>query len=391
MKRLTWVILCFAIAVHLSFLLSLKLGFWNSFFNDTAPYARGQGGDFFVFYSSAKFLLEGKSIYSFPAHPSVPYSYAPYIYLPHMILIAVPFALLPPAAAYWLWVVFAEGLLCLCIYITYRIARKANHPYPWLGAVPWLAFTPVYLDLYLGHVELMLALAFMLLIWGQVQGKDHWSYWGWNLSVFTKIITLPFAFAFLRLRKTLWVLLTLGLTFIPFIIYLSFYHAGHLPIQYQIRIRSFARAFAGAPNFMVLLNLWGLPDGIIIFLKFFLLGLGLTFTLAKEVEPIDNWALWITSFLLIYGFTWEHHYLMLLPFLAFYLLRPKTRWLWGVYLFLALPTPYIFFKQREIYDGIYYLSKVVPLWAFYFYILKRHWQAPTRWLYFDSFLKKAGG
>lgn len=391
MKRIIITILILSILVHISFLLSLKQGFWNPFFNDTAPYMKGQGGDFFVFYSSAQYMLEGKSIYSFYEHPSVPYSYAPYVYLPHLILIiGIPITLFSPWVSYWLWVALSEGLLLLCAYLTYRMAKKWNHPYPWLGAVPWLVFTPVYLDLYLGHVEIILAFFFMLLLWGQSQGKKFLAYLGWTGGLFIKFFTLPFAFAFLRQKMARWVLLTLALTLLPFLIYLAFFDPEHLLNIYQIRFRSFARAYAGAPNFLVLLDLWGATPGILFLVKFFIVGLGVMLSLAKEVEPADNWSLWMASFLLVYGFLWEHHYLMLLPFLVFYLIRQKDPWLWGVYLLLALPTPYIFYREKKIYDSIYYLSKALPLLAFYAYILGRHLRAPTRWLYFDRALQKVG-
>lgn len=388
MKRITFIIFILTILINISFLLSLKFGFWNSFFYDTSPHMQGQGCDFFVFYSAAKFMQEGKNIYTLNLHPSVPYATGPFIYLPYLILLlGIPLSFFSPWGAYYLWVALSEGLLLLCSWMTYQTARKLQYPYPWLGAALWLAFTPVYLDFYLGHVELIIGLFLMLIIWGETHGQKFLSYGGWTFAFLVKIFFLPFAFVFLRQRKTLWVILTLGLAVLPFI-YLFFFQPELFRKFLQPRLQRIGQGAAGAPSLMVLLDLWTLPVIVLFLVKFFILSLTLLLTLAKEVKPIDNWSLWMASFLLTYGYVWEHYYLMLLPFLAYYLLKQEGPWLWGVYVLLALPTPYIFYQQRQIYDPLYYLSKVAPLTAFYILVLTKHLRAPKKWLYFDGLLQR---
>jgi hypothetical protein len=111
-------------------------------------------------------------------------------------------------------------------------------------------------------------------------------------------------------------------------------------------------------------------------------GLALALTLLdRHPDPVLHIGLWMSAFFLIYHHIWEHHYVMLLPILVVLYLQNRFRWIWVVYVLIALPTPYYpidpqgqvavldamrWTPIRPLWqDLVYHASKALPALALY--------------------------
>jgi len=417
-----------ALLLHISFLLSLKWGFLNPLFHDP-NHTYGPGADFFAIYQAGHNALNGTSLYvnleaeAAQGDLAVPYFY-PFRYLPIVAYtLGAALTLFEPYRAYHLWIIFYEILLGLNIFLTWRISPDRKTAL--LATALWLAFSPYYLELYMGQFSFLMGTFIFLMGYGHLTGKLRLWDMTWMASVLLKLNTLlitPLLLRMKRIRPIIGVLLLILLSSAPY--FLKFpadlplfldnlklsgtfgenFHSGNHGLQALLYNTIFRyRGLSGSDSIRILYPVT-LP------LILLILGVsGLLTLLPGKLNVIENLALWMSVYFLIYKHVWEHHYVMLLPALVLLYvqmgdshdlasLRPSSPQgrgapgrdlrrglLLGIYVLLALPTPFYFFNRpgtEGIYDPslywsrledfLHHLSKPLPVGLLYGYLVYAH-------------------
>lgn len=291
-------------------------------------------------------------------HQTVPYSY-PFRYLPSVAYtVGLPLNLLSAWPAYWAWVAVNELLLLTNVYLTWRYASGPRLRL--LGSAMWLAFTPVYLEFYMGQFSFLMATLFFWIGLGFARGSSFMTNVPWAVSVVVKTNSLVLFPVWLRMRRYLALLAVLGFAAalnIPYFLlkegsfdawkgnFSGFLgdeqapgNAGALGLRSLLSvIQSLANerpglaldigaAIAGAPVWVPMI-----------------VGLSALATFApRRFDAVSALGLWVATYFLIYKDVWEHHYVMLLPVLVLLVIlkRQLASLAFFVYLLVALPTPY---------------------------------------------------
>ena len=345
--------------IHVFFLAALGTDLLRPLFNDASHTRRGF--DFGVFYLAGQALSEGRDIYSVSGAFG-------FRYLPAFALIASLFAHFQPLTAYLLHLGCTELFLATNLYLTWRWVEE---PRRGLSLFMWLAFSPYFLELYMGQVSFWAASLLFWLIVGLHRGQKWTTGFSWAGALLVKPNALILAPALLRLRA--WRVLALGLlagllSSLPyFLLYpdslAAFFaanvhgalvqgaltHAGNLGLQGGLV--SVVAQLAGRP-LAELTTLADLPltgRAVIYGSQAAILGAALVATWrGREALPLI--ALWMCTFFLVYKDVWEHHYVFLLPVLVgLYAHSGSPKLLW-IFTLIALPTPFIFF---DIEPGVY--------------------------------------
>ena len=345
--------------IHAFFLAALGTDLLRPLFNDASHTRRGF--DFGVFYLAGQALAEGRDIYSVSGAFG-------FRYLPAFALIASLFAHFQPLTAYFLHLCCTEIFLATNLYLTWRwVAEPRRGP----ALFMWLAFSPYFLELYMGQVSFWAASLLFWLIVGLHSDRKWTASFCWAGALLVKPNALILVPAFLRLR--VWRVLILGLlagllTSLPyFLLYpdslAAFFatnihgtpvqgaltHAGNLGLQGGLV--SVVAQLAGRP-LAELTTLADLPfagRAVIYGSQATILATALVATYrGRDVLPLL--ALWLCTFFLVYKDVWEHHYVFLQPVLvALYAHSGSPKFLW-IFTFIALPTPFVFF---DIEPGVY--------------------------------------
>jgi hypothetical protein len=98
--------------------------------------------------------------------------------------------------------------------------------------------------------------------------------------------------------------------------------------------------------------------------------------------------LWMSGFFLVVFTTWEHHYVLLLPVMVLLYLRTKNGLVLIIYFFLALPTPFIFYRSMTIESWLYFASKGLPALALFLMVLKENFKESADRKGVSSFLDR---
>ena len=345
--------------IHAFFLAALGTDLLRPLFNDASHTRRGF--DFGVFYLAGQALAEGRDIYSVSGAFG-------FRYLPAFALIASFFAHFQPLTAYFLHLCCTEICLAANLYLTWRWVAE---PRRGLALFMWLAFSPYFLELYMGQVSFWAASLLFWLIVGLHSDRKWAAGFCWASALLVKPNALILVPAFLRLR--VWRVLILGLlagllTSLPyFLLYpdslAAFFatnihgtpvqgaltHAGNLGLQGGLV--SVVAQLAGRP-LAELTTLADLPfagRAVIYGSQATILVAALVATYrGRAALPLI--ALWMCTFFLVYKDVWEHHYVFLQPVLvALYAHSGSPKFLW-IFTFIALPTPFVFF---DIEPGVY--------------------------------------
>ena len=372
LKRTSWLLLAVAGALHLGLLIGWR---WQlplvPYFFDATVLSGGRGLDFYSIYQAGYNARHGWDIYEGdPARVEivVPY-FTPYRYLPVVAYtLGAGLSLLPPLTAYKAWVVIVELTLLACAALTWRRTRGD----PDLAAVltaMWLAFTPFYLELFMGQFSLVqgaLLLGMLLAVAAPPRTAAEPPLTAerarlldglWLASVLWKINTVIFAPLWLRLgrwRAVVVLGLVVAATTVPY--FLAFpahardlllnnfgnrvaaHELGNLGFR-QLVFEALAALGAGAAVQQV--AQWAVV-GLVG-------GLSLWLTWRQPGAPVAALiSLWLAAFFLASPQVWEHHYVMLLPaIIVAYRARPG--WvLAGLWLLLALPTPFGFIGLQPV-------------------------------------------
>ncbi len=364
--------------LHVSFLLSLQTGWWDTWFHDSVPTVHKRGTDFFAIYVSAHELVRGRTIYpvenlpdyqdfvknlpeeqktrwKISGEPQTDYSkivpyFDPYRYLPVAVLVGIPFSLMKPWVAYWTWIVVYEILFFGCILMLghrFGTMRKLH-----VAAALYLFFTPWYPEIYLGQFSFMqsfLILGSIVPIGGEACHGGRY----WVASVLWKIntiICLPSVIKWRLWTPIKWLVIILVVTSVPYFIW----HPADFLKFFMINFRAPGPADSGNFGFLGLISkiFMGVNNGedtparlavqYISIVVFILIGLWATFR-AQRYRFAQSVCMWIAMYFLIYSDVWEHQYVMLLPLIAFLYLRRPTLALWIIWFLLAAPTTYKIF------------------------------------------------
>jgi hypothetical protein len=156
-----------AAGLHLLGWIALRAHWLAPLFNDSV-HRFGPGADFFALYQAGYSALHGQSIYRFiPGHTIIPYAY-PFRYLPIAAYTAgALLTLVPPAAAYALWLGLCELCLLYNVSITHR--RCGGGTRGALLAALWLLFAPYFLELWVGQFTFLLG---CMLFWSVLAWED---------------------------------------------------------------------------------------------------------------------------------------------------------------------------------------------------------------------------
>ena len=235
----------------------------------------------------------------------------------------------------------------------------------------WLAYSPYFLELYMGQVSFWAASLLFWLIVGLHSGRQWTASCYWAGALLIKPNALILSPALLKLR--VWRVLVLGLlvgllTSLPyFFLYpdslaaflaANIYgapvqgaltHAGNLGLQGGLV--SIVAQLAGRP-LAELTTLADLPFAgrAVIYGSQAAILVAAAVATYRGRDTLTLLALWMCTFFLVYKDVWEHHYVFLLPVLVgLYAHSGSPKLLW-IFAFIALPTPFILF---DIEPGVY--------------------------------------
>lgn len=389
--------------IHAFFIFALFSDALRPLFNDTSHTRRGF--DFGIFYLAGQALAAGRDIYSVQGAFG-------FRYLPAFALIAGRFfALFQPLTAYFLHIGITELLLAINLWLTWRwTAGPRRGP----ALFMWLAYTPYFLELYMGQVSFWAAALIFWLMVGLERGQGRLTGLFWAGALLVKPNALILVPGLLRLRAFRILGLGLGIGLLSSLPYFLLYpdsftsfvqtntqgghikgaltHAGNLGLQGGLV--SLVAKLADRP-LAELTTLADLPrvGRIAIYLSqaAILLAAVVASLRYRPDDPIQLLALWLCTFFLIYKDVWEHHYVFLLPVLiALYIQSNASKFLW-IFAFIALPTPFVFFDvepgtygaidpEREWGIGTslaYRSSKLIPLGYLWFGLCRQRFPTPT--------------
>ncbi len=348
--------------IHAAFLAAFGTDLVRSLFNDASHTRRGF--DFGVFYLAGQALAEGRDIYSVSGAFG-------FRYLPAFALVARLFAYFQPLTAYFLHLCCTELLLAANLYLTWRWVEQ---PRRGVALFMWLAFSPYFLELYLGQVSFWAASLLFWLIVGFHSGRPWVASLCWAGALLVKPNALILAPALLRLRA--WRVLVLGLlvgllTSLPYFLLhpdslATFFtaniyrapvqgaltHAGNLGLQGGLV--SVVAQLARQP-LAELTTLADLPliGRLVIYCAQAAILVAALVATYRGRDALPLLALWMCTFFLVYKDVWEHHYVFLQPVLvALYARSGCFKFLW-VFALIALPTPFVFFDvEPRVYGPI---------------------------------------
>lgn len=368
-SRRTWyIVLTAAVIVHGAFLLSLRFGFLDPLFNDST-HRLPRGVDFYAVYQKAHEYSIGKSLYTDVdyrdrVHFVVPYCAPHYRYLPSWgWFMSITFCRMEARSAYWLWVVLCEAMLLVCLWM---FLRRTDDPVRRAGFVAiWLCYSPFYLELFVGQFTFM-ATALITLSLLAFEDKREWRGAVWlTLSIALKYVGVFLLAPLFLLGKWRQVLAIVGAVAVILLLYFvpnpgdwsyftgvatygtpNQFHAGNLGLQgllgnvFKALPYDLREAAAGTAIRFFLLRV--IPGLVVLFL------LWVTWRYRSEKNFIPLCLLWLTAYFLIGTDVFEHHHVILLPVFAFAWLKRPSRWLWVFYVWIALPTIFVFVDIHEL-------------------------------------------
>ena len=164
------------LALHIAFLFALFGDWLRPFFNDASHTRRGF--DFGVFYLAGQALAQHRDIYA--VEGAFGYRYLPVFAQTFGRL----YALVAPLPAYVLHLCIGELLLAANVWLTWRLCSQ-----PLLRAravCMWLAFSPYFLEMYIGQVSFWAASALYWLMAALRENRPYRQAAIWATSILIK-------------------------------------------------------------------------------------------------------------------------------------------------------------------------------------------------------------
>lgn len=364
-----------ALVLHLLFLANLA-GAFRGVLRDRAPFGidrlfndpthtLGLGADFFQFYQSGYDARQGWSIYQArtPEAPRglvVPYQYGNH-YPPFVAYaIGVPLSFLRPWTAYWTWVALQVAVTWFIALWSYQLADR-----PSVGcaaAAMWLAYTPWYVDAYMGQINILMAAGLFGLVLAYERDRPWRGATVYTVLTVIKLFPLLFAPVFARFREWRTLLLCaagLVLTFVPYFAFrpddwrFFLNWAGATDVS-PLAITS------GNLGLKVLLFHLTHSQAFVRMVGYAFVGVSLMVTFVSPSRDLRLYiGLWVCTFFFIQTFVWEHHYMILVPVLVLLYLREPRPVFLVFFAWLAVPTLFVFFDVPELGRRVY----PEPRWA----------------------------
>ena len=433
--RRNWGVALFGVAVllHLLLLGSLFWEYLNPLFGDSDLHP--QGTDFFAVYEGGRNAIEDRSLFFYDPQDtsSTPY-HTPYRYLPGLAyVVGVPSNAVPAWWAYWAWVACTELLLVLTVYGTWRIAGRGNVAL--VAAAMWMAFTPYFVELYMGQFSFVMAVALFWTGVGVARGERALAAVPWIASLVTKsssavlvplfvrlgwwrplggaalvvaLALLYFAFRPGEVDYFLWLNSsgTIGETQIGLLELEPSERQDFFYVDQDVRFFHYQPGELGAVAFLTNSLLTRdsastmVPSAYTGTLAAAVVISSLVATfLARRNDALALFAIWSSVLFLIYP-VWEHHYVMLLPALVLLVVqRPGLRaWTLLAFVFVAAPTPYwlmnnvwntgpappsgMLISPQEVWPAwgviLYHGVKAVPVFVFWAFLVTRELRSGLR-------------
>ena len=341
--------------LHASFFISIRTGWWDTYFVDSARFESRKATDFFAIYLAGHELLRGRTIYTIERErpeykEAVPY-FDPFRYLPVAAYLGVPLNALSPWAAYKLWIIFYEFLFFISIlWLGHHIGTmRGMH----VAAALYLFFTPWYPEIYMGQYSFLQSVLILGMLISAANGQFTRAGGWWAASVLWKLntgICLPAILRWRLWKPILWLMGILVVTCGPYFIF----HPDDIVKFFLINFREPGPAFAGNFGFQGLIaKIFHTATGneeypaqyatqYITMAVFILISLWATIR-AKQNKLTETLCLWVAAYFLVYIDVWEHQYVMLLPVIAILYLKRPGIVPWLIWFVLACPTTYKYF------------------------------------------------
>ncbi len=360
--------------VHLALLLLfLKSPYLSPLSNDTSVCL--QSSDFYAVYGAGKYAIKGESVYK-----DYPHSY-PFRYLPiAAYIIGIPLSLLPEKQAPLVWTIFYEILLCLNIFLTFKLAKSYKNFL--VATLIWLFFMPYYIEVYMGQYSFFVATSLWVMVFLFYKKKVKLSQFFWAVSVIIKMNTLILIPLWFKIRRFISTGIILSIIILTSFVYFSKYPQDiyKFAVNFESPLSSTLQ-WGNLGLFAFFYNLT-YPSSLIKPFSFLILLLTVLALINSKTEKTDSFlpsfSLLISSYFLSYQHVWEHHYVLMLPVLIGSYLIKRDKVALYVAILLALPTPYALLKTDENLRSIYHASKIVPVIFYYLYLLSKvHFRKKT--------------
>jgi len=303
---------------------------------------------------AAKAILAGKNIYSF----------GDINYPPPSLFLFLPFSFLPLFWSQLIWSLLSLVCLGTSILISLKILDQKVSLFTWFWITPLVLLSfPVKWTLGMGQMNNLILLLMVLSFFFYKKKKEDWAGVFLGLAISFKIVPFFLVLLFFLKRK-LKIVLTSFLTTLALFLLSGLFFGLNLISDYFLKVvpKTFGpagkeiyynQAISGFVSRIIfdfslqslLTNLLALA--IVAFTSFALVR-------RNKVTDLD-YALVITTFLLISPFSWQHHFVWLLfPFLAalVWLQQRKKTLGWKLLLALAYFLVAINIKQPDLLLGI---------------------------------------
>ena len=321
----------------------------------------------------------------------VPYQYGNH-YPPFVAYaIGVPLTLLSPWPAYAAWVALMCVLTWGAAIWSYRLAES-----PAVGCVAAamrLAYTPWYVDVYMGQINILMAVGLFALVRAFERDRPWRAALTFTVLTIIKLFPLLFGPVLLKFRRWRALLVCaagLALSFVPYFLaypddwrfFSSWATAGDVsPLALT----------SGNHGLKVLLFHVTQTQVVPRMVGYFVLAFGVMLTGLSRSRDLRLYVgLWLCSFFFVQTFVWEHHYVILVPVLVLLYLRDPRPQLLLLYLWLALPTLFVWLDLPDLGRrtnptphwsrwqlAAYHTWKLLPVCALYGMLVGALWPQPT--------------
>lgn len=322
-------------------------------FRDTAM-SLGPGCDFFQFYQAGEDIRAGRDFFrGFPAPErptAVPYAY-PWVRYPPVLgyTLGLASTLVTPRTAYLVWGIVVEAALLGALALVLR--RCADREWRLAVAALVLAWSPHYVELYMGQTSTVLGVILLALCLARLDGRpgaEAAAYAGGALLKFQTLVLTPVYVAEGRLRLPAAAALLVAATTAPY--FLLHPAAWDVFRQWGLSAPYHQLVYQGNFGLTAVLAAFGDPRVLHRAMAAAVVVSSLLGTTRRPFEPTRPAAVWTLALLLAQPATYEHHYNLVLPVLLLEAVRSRDRVLLACLACLALPTPYLAFARHGHYS-----------------------------------------
>ena len=343
------------ILCHLVFIINLDARFLHPLSYDMTQFREIRGVDFNAVYMAGRYARTGKNLYTRPYYeegiPHTRFRYTP----PAAFLIGIPFSLFSdPFVASGVWALVMELVLLANIYLSCRYCRRDAHVVP--AVLIWLFYFPFAVEMYMGQFSFLTG---SLIFWSALaleRNREKTSLGCWIGAILIKLF--PVWLVPVYCKKTGWkktclaLLIGIAVTLPYFVIHPGFLK-DFIGLNLKFGTDPLKEAYAGNLGLYHFFLSLGIGEFGYEYLPWIIQGLGLGMILItaylaffRKTGTEILFGLGMAAYFVFSLEVWEHHYVLLLPFFALYLIRrDKAGILFYIsYTLIALPAFFMFFN-----------------------------------------------